>query len=73
MQVAHVQCLWHWQLDNATREAGNLGDRPLVVLTAGKYFTASNPAGVQEEVAFHDVWVHQLQADLARLSTRGKR
>jgi hypothetical protein len=23
-------------------------------------------------VAFHEVWVHQLQAELARLSTRGK-
>jgi pimeloyl-ACP methyl ester carboxylesterase len=60
------------EVDNAARASGNLGDRPLIVLTAGRSFTSPDPVAAQEEAAFHDVWVHQLQADLARLSTRGK-
>jgi len=60
------------EVDNAARAAGNLGVRPLIVLTAGKYFTPRDPVSAQEVSAFHEVWVHQLQAGLARLSTRGK-
>src|SRR5437588_59741 len=57
-------------IDNAVRNAGSLGDRPLVVLTAGRYWA---PSGFEKEAAeYHEVWVHQLQASLARLSTRGR-
>ena len=57
-------------LDNAARHAGSLGDRPLIVLTAGRYWA---PDGMEKEAqAYHEVWVHQLQASLAQLSTRGR-
>ena len=57
-------------INNAARDAGSLGDRPLVVLTAGRYWA---PDGFEREAAeYHEVWVHQLQASLVRLSTRGQ-
>jgi pimeloyl-ACP methyl ester carboxylesterase len=57
-------------IDKAVRNAGSLGDRPLVVLTAGRYWT---PPGFEREAAeYHEIQVHQLQANLARLSTRGQ-
>jgi len=58
------------ELDDAARNAGGLGDRPLIVLTAGRYWA---PPGLEKESAdYHQVWVHQLQASLAQLSTRGR-
>jgi hypothetical protein len=60
------------EVDNAARRAGSLGDRPLVVLTAGRYWKPDDPFLAKQADEFHDVWVHQLQADLARLSTRGR-
>ncbi len=58
------------ELDNAARHAGSLDDRPLVVLTAGKYWA---PPGLEKQAAdYHDIWIHKLQASLARLSTRGR-
>lgn len=57
-------------IDIAVRNAGSLGDRPLVVLTAGRYWA---PEGFEKEAAeYHEVQVHQLQASLARLSTHGR-
>jgi hypothetical protein len=57
-------------INNAARNAGSLGDRPLVVLTAGRYWS---PDGFEKEAAeYHEIWVHQLQASLVRLSTRGR-
>jgi len=57
-------------IDNAVRNAGGLGDRPLVVLTAGRYWA---PDGFEKEAAaYHEIQVHQLQASMARLSTRGR-
>ncbi len=57
-------------IDNAARNAGSLGDRPLVVLTAGRYWA---PPGFEKEAAeYHEIQVHQLQASLVRLSTRGR-
>ena len=57
-------------INDAARNAGSLGDRPLVVLTAGRYWA---PDGFEKEAAeYHEVWVHQLQASLVRLSTRGR-
>ena len=58
------------ELDNAARNAGRLGNRPLVVLTAGRYWA---PPSLEKQAAdYHEVWIHQLQASLARLSTRGR-
>jgi len=57
-------------IDNAARNAGSLGDRPLIVLTAGRYWA---PDGFEKEGAeYHEIWVHQLQVSLVRLSTRGR-
>ena len=57
-------------IDSAVRNTGSLGDRPLVVLTAGRYWA---PPGFEKEAAeYHEVQVHQLQANLVRLSTHGK-
>jgi pimeloyl-ACP methyl ester carboxylesterase len=47
--------------------AGNLGDRPLVVLTAGLP-VMPGPEGEED----HQVWVHELQMKLVHLSSRGR-
>ncbi len=60
------------EIDQAARSSGTLGDRPLIVLTAGKCWQPADPVAAREVAAFHEIWVHQLQADLARLSTDGK-
>jgi len=60
------------EVDDAARAAGTLGDRPLIVLTAGQAFIPSDPRAKQEAAEFHDVWVHQLQPELAALSSRGR-
>jgi pimeloyl-ACP methyl ester carboxylesterase len=54
------------------RAAGDLGDRPLIVLTSGTPFDSPDPTRARETAAFNDVWVHQLQPQLARLSKRGR-
>lgn len=57
-------------INDAARNAGSLGNRPLVVLTAGRYWA---PPGFEKEAAeYHDIQVHQLQMRLVRLSTRGR-
>jgi pimeloyl-ACP methyl ester carboxylesterase len=57
-------------INSAARKAVSLGDRPLVVLTAGRYWA---PDGFEKEAAeYHEIWVHQLQASLVRLSTGGR-
>jgi pimeloyl-ACP methyl ester carboxylesterase len=53
------------EVSNAARDAGSLGDRPLVVLTAGRYWA---PDGFEKEAAeYHDIQLHQLQSNLALL------
>ena len=59
------------EVDSAARNAGSLGDRPLVVLTAGKFWMPADPAAAKQLADYHNVWVHQLQADLAKLSSHG--
>lgn len=57
------------------RDAGTLGDRPLIVLTAGKYDSAlelSMGISQQDIDEQHRIWVDELQASHAQLSTRGK-
>ena len=41
--------------------AGSLGDRPLIVLTAGKPFAVGDPKDDKELAAFQDIWIHRLQ------------
>ena len=58
------------------RAAGNLGDRPLIVLTAGQgELAAGQPAGVTQKDLddVHRIWVDELQVSQMHLSTRGKR
>lgn len=71
MTSGNEGCNWRTTANQA-RAAGNLGDRPLVVLTAGQAFVPDDPAEAKEALAFHEVWVHDLQAQLARLSTQGR-
>lgn len=56
------------------RAAGSLGDKPLIVLTAGKK-PAAGTLGLTEKDwdEYQRVWADDLQLRLARLSSRGKR
>ncbi len=54
------------------RAAGGLGDRPLIVLTAGKPPSFDDPELTKEAAAYQEVWIHEMQARLAKLSTRGR-
>ena len=57
------------------RAAGNLGDRPLVVLTAGKEEDAKDlPKELDKRDLdeFRKIWMNELQVEEARLSTDGK-
>ena len=55
------------------RTAQGLGDRPLIVLTAGKAeFDPSDPAEANAATEDQEIWIHDLQAQLATLPTRGK-
>jgi pimeloyl-ACP methyl ester carboxylesterase len=61
---------------NEVRSSGNLGDKPLVVLTAGKDVPpAQLPEGLSKKDFddFRVIWVNELQVKEAQLSTRGKR
>jgi pimeloyl-ACP methyl ester carboxylesterase len=60
------------ELDGAARSAGRLGDRPLIVLTAGLYWKPDDPIVAKQIADFHEIWMHQLQSELAHLSTNGK-
>jgi len=54
------------------RSAGNLGDRPMIVLTATRQDDSPPDIPPREAQAEEYIWVHQLQPELARLSTHGK-
>jgi pimeloyl-ACP methyl ester carboxylesterase len=70
--VAAAVCNFEEKVSAQMRAAGNLGDRPLIVLTAGQPLRVGDPEADKGLVAFHEIWVHQFQAQLARLSTRGR-
>ena len=55
------------------RAAGAIGDKPLIVLTAGRSFETDPLPGLsQQDLANSErTWVENLQPRLARLSTRG--
>jgi len=48
---------------------GNFGNRPLIVLTAGRAFTVGAPQAGEELKAFHEIWTHLLQVRPTQLST----
>lgn len=57
------------------RASGTFGDKPVLVLTAGKSGDVSQmPAGVTKKELddFQELWIKDLQMRLAHLSTRGK-
>ena len=57
------------------KAAGNLGDRPLVVLTAGKSADPKNlPPGIEKSdlEELQKLWINDLQVQETHLSTRGR-
>lgn len=53
--------------------SGGFGDRPLIVLTQGKVETPAQPTEEDRQyAAYLQVWMHEIQPQLARLSTRGR-
>lgn len=53
--------------------AGGFGERPLIVLTRGKVTVPPNPTEEDRAwIAYEQVWMHEIQPKLARLSTRGR-
>lgn len=56
------------------RFAGHIADKPLIVLTGGENSDPilSNGLSKQDFDDFHRIWVDELQARLAHLSTKGK-
>jgi pimeloyl-ACP methyl ester carboxylesterase len=57
------------------RKADHIGNKPLVVLTAGRVIDAGLKAALskQDQMAYEQTWVNDLQLRLARLSKRGRR
>ncbi|MGH9642165.1 MAG: alpha/beta hydrolase, partial [Terriglobales bacterium] len=53
------------------RNSRNFGNKPVIVLTAGKF---PEVPGISKEESnqFLEIWIHELQPQLAQLSTRGK-
>jgi pimeloyl-ACP methyl ester carboxylesterase len=54
------------------KSAGGLGDRPLIVLTAGQPYDFHDPELNKQAAAYQQIWIHEIQAKLVRLSTRGR-
>ncbi len=56
------------------RKAGDLGNRPLIVLSAGKAAEEGLPKSVskKEMSEFQQTWIHDLQVRETHLSTKGK-
>jgi len=53
--------------------ARGMGDKPLIVLTAGRpYAPSGNAETDREAAAYQQAWIHEIQPKLVRLSTRGK-
>ena len=61
------------EIDAAARSVTNLGNMPIIVLTADQYWKPDDdPVAAQQISEFHETWVHQLQPALAHLSTQGR-
>lgn len=54
------------------RAVRTLGDVPLIVLTAGQPLDFRDPQLNRQAAAYQQVWIHEMQAALARLSTCGR-
>lgn len=54
------------------RSSGGLGDRPLIVLTAGQPWDFRDPELNRQAAAYQQIWIHEMQARQARLSSRGR-
>jgi pimeloyl-ACP methyl ester carboxylesterase len=54
------------------RASRGLGDRPLIVLTAGEPFDFRDAELNRQAAAYQQIWIHEMQAGLAQLSTRGR-
>jgi pimeloyl-ACP methyl ester carboxylesterase len=52
--------------------SGNLGDRPLIVLTAGRPYEPDPLLTPEQMKRQSDLWINVMQAEEARLSTRGR-
>lgn len=57
-----------WDSMEQARASGSFGDKPLLVLTAGRSFQPGDPAAGEDA----QVWIHELQPKLVRLSARGR-
>jgi len=53
------------------KSAGGMGERPLIVLTAGQPYDFRDPELNKQAAAYQQIWIHEIQAKLVRLSTRG--
>lgn len=54
-------------------DARGLGDKPLIVLTAGRPWGRSGDPEVDRQAsAYQRVWIHEIQPKLTHLSTRGR-
>lgn len=63
--------LFNDENEREVRASGGLGDKPLLVLTAGRPFSVPAKCAASA-AAYQEVWKHQLQPRLARLSARGR-
>jgi hypothetical protein len=54
------------------RATRTFGDIPRIVLTAGQPLDFGDPELNRQAAAYQQVWIHEMQAGLARLSTRGR-
>jgi pimeloyl-ACP methyl ester carboxylesterase len=57
--------------ERLVRASGGLGDKPLLVLTAGLPLPVPAPLAASA-AAYQEIWKHQLQPQFARLSSRGR-
>ena len=61
------------EVDAAARRVTNLGNMPIIVLTALQYWKPDDDPVVARQIdQFHETWVHQLQPALAHLSSQGR-
>ncbi len=61
------------EIDDAARRVTNLGNIPIILLTALQYWKPDDdPVDAQQIEQFHETWVHQLQPALAHLSSQGR-
>jgi pimeloyl-ACP methyl ester carboxylesterase len=54
------------------QEFARPGDKPLIVLTAGRPQPWSDPEMARQAAAYQQVWIHEIQVQLLRLSSKGK-